>query len=367
MLGATFLTQLWLCRSILSYPLTICIVLYCSNNKDLHRLRPPSASGRPPAEILVYWNVPTFQCDAHQLNFSGLVEKFGIVQNQNGRFWGRMVNILYDPGRFPALLRNGSRNGGVPQEGDLAEHLKAFQESLDDVVPDESFAGIGIIDFESWRPVFRQNFGSLTNYRRASVALEREKHPGWSEKELEHEAARRFEGGARKFMENTLVAAKRARPRAFWGYYAYPYCFNMSPNSMREACPKEVTAENDRTKWLFKLVDNFHPSLYLQKLRMNASQKVQMIEGRINEAHRISEKFNIRPRIVPYYWFKYQDKHQQFVTKQDLFESFIALASFKIDGLVIWGSSNDVNTRKKCHELYHYIDNVLGPLIKHIF
>lgn len=108
------------------------------------------------------------------------------------------------------------------------------------------FLGVGIIDFESWRPIFRQNFGTLSDYRTLSISIEKQKHPTWPNNQLEKEATRRFESSARKFMENTLLAAKNARPYAIWGYYAYPYCFNMSPNNKRKQCPKEVLAENDR-------------------------------------------------------------------------------------------------------------------------
>lgn len=42
---------------------------------------------------------------------------------------------------------------------------------------------------------------------------------------------------------------------------------------------------------------------------------------------------------------------------------FTVLGSSHIDGVILWGSSNDVNTRTKCLELYQYIDEELGPLI----
>lgn len=106
--------------------------------------------------------------------------------------------------------------------------------------------GNGIIDFEQWRPVYRQNFGNLTDYKTVSIALEKKKHPFWPSKWIEKEAIFRFEQAARDFMETTLMVAKFLRPNATWGYYAYPYCFNMSPNNMKRQCPKEVIAENDR-------------------------------------------------------------------------------------------------------------------------
>ncbi|KOB65628.1 Hyaluronidase, partial [Operophtera brumata] len=66
----------------------------------------------------VYWNVPTKQCKSKKIPFSNLYEKFGIIQNAHDHFSGEKVTILYDPGLFPALLKNETsgrfkfRNGG---------------------------------------------------------------------------------------------------------------------------------------------------------------------------------------------------------------------------------------------------------------
>ncbi|RZB39276.1 Glyco hydro 56, Piwi, PAZ and/or DUF1785 domain containing protein [Asbolus verrucosus] len=321
----------------------------------------------PPKKTSYYWNVPTFQCDWHKLNFTGLAEKFGIIQNENDRFRGDEIVILYDPGSFPAILKDNTktirRNGGVPQEGNLTLHLTLFEEMVNELIPDDEFSGLGIIDFESWRPIYRQNFGTLAPYKELSVEIERQAHPFWPKVLLEKEAARRFEFHARKFMEETIVLAQQLRANATWGYYAYPYCFNMSPNNMKMACPNEVLKENDRIDWLFNASDNLHPSLYLSGGRLTPKEKMQMIEGRVNEAHRVAAYVKTKthePKIVPYFWYKYHGG-QTFLSKEDVFNSFLTLSTLDVDGVVIWGSSNDVNTKAKCLELYEYVDNVLGP------
>lgn len=54
--------------------------------------------------------------------------------------------ILYDPGKFPALLEHVKtkqlypRNGGVPQEGNLQEHLDQFTEHVEEMVS-KKFSG----------------------------------------------------------------------------------------------------------------------------------------------------------------------------------------------------------------------------------
>ncbi|KAG5879499.1 hypothetical protein JTB14_004725 [Gonioctena quinquepunctata] len=321
-------------------------------------------------QTVVYWNIPTFQCDSHNLNFTQLAEKYKIVQNENDRFRGQKIVILYDPGVFPAIMKDGPktflRNGGVPQEGNLTKHLERFGALLEELIPNSHFSGIGIIDFESWRPIFRQNFGILSEYRILSISIEQRKNPFRPYAWIEKSAKNRFESSAREFMEKTLLLAKKLRPNATWGYYAYPYCFNKSPNNMQQKCPKEVIEENNRLKWLFNNEDNFHPSIYLDNLRLTESDKIQMIEGRMDESHRIMKQIRKKTQLIPYFWYKYHDTNE-FVTKNDLFNTFVVLSRSNIGGLVIWGSSNDVNTKHKCVDLFHYIDNILGPLLVDIF
>lgn len=85
-------------------------------------------------------------------------------------------------GYFPMIMKNGTkRNGGIPQEGNLTEHLKIYRQHIDERVPNEHNKGLIVIDFELWRPIFRQNFGSLEPYKNFSYQVEKEKHPGWKD------------------------------------------------------------------------------------------------------------------------------------------------------------------------------------------
>lgn len=148
--------------------------------------------------------------------------------------------------RFNLFLGNiTKRNGGVPQEGDLQKHLQIFQKHLIEQIPDGSFSGIGVIDFESWRPIFRQNWASLEPYKTVSIKLERERHPYWSDAAIKKEAKRRFEKFGRIFMEETLKTAKKLRPKSTWGYYGYPHCFNQTPGQRNVHCNRQTMAEND--------------------------------------------------------------------------------------------------------------------------
>lgn len=75
------------------------------------------------------------------------------------------------------------RNGGVPQEGNIDLHLQRLKASIEDQVP-EDFDGLGVIDFEAWRPVWAQNFGTLRAYQAYSIKVERERSPSASNSTL---------------------------------------------------------------------------------------------------------------------------------------------------------------------------------------
>lgn len=319
-----------------------------------------------PQQFDAYWNVPSFICHKYGVKFENL-KTFGIHQNANDEFRGEEIVILYDPGMFPALLsdKNGAvtkRNGGVPQEGDLKEHLEIFRKHLIKQIPDESFNGIGVIDFESWRPIFRQNWASLEPYKTLSIKLERAKHPIWSDAAIKKEAKRRFEKFGRIFMEETLKIAKKLRSKATWGYYGYPHCFNYTPGQRTAHCSRQTMVENDEMSWLFTLEDVQMPSLYLRQ-EIREMDRMGFVKGRVSEALRMAEKSK---QVLPYYWFKYQDHRDNFLSKEDTENTINTIASLGANGMIIWGSSEDTNTEEKCKNLQQYVKDVLGPAIKRI-
>lgn len=49
--------------------------------------------------------------------------------------------------------------------------------------------GLAIIDFEHWRPIFDENFGSLSPYKEYSMEIEKYNHPYWQKEELKKEVS----------------------------------------------------------------------------------------------------------------------------------------------------------------------------------
>lgn len=68
------------------------------------------------------------------------------------------------------------------------------------MVPDVNNTGLLIIDFESWRPIFRQNFGVLQPYKDLSVSLVQNEHPFWTKKWCETEVSAHLSSSARRLI-----------------------------------------------------------------------------------------------------------------------------------------------------------------------
>lgn len=318
----------------------------------------------PTEPFHVYWNVPTFQCHQYGLNFSD-VRQWGIIENEQGHFRGNEIALLYDPGVFPALLTAGGgdyvkRNGGVPQEGDLNLHIQTLESHVEGkLIPDRSFSGLGIIDFEHWRPVFEENFGSLDEYRKLSRKIEKGKHPFLPYTSINQEATRRFEQAAKDFMYNSLILLRKLRPNAKWGYYGFPLCFNYTPRNLKATCTPSVRDNNNRNRWLFSASTSIYPSLYLKHKNMTEYDRLRFMQGRLDEANRIKEG---KP-VYPFIWFKYFD-NKEFLKNSDMINALVVPRKMGSQGVIIWGSSNDVNTERKCQNLLSYLHNTLGPAVK---
>lgn len=116
-----------------------------------------------------------------------------------------------------------------------------------------------------------------------------------------------------------------------------------------------------RLNWMFDASQSLHPSLYFGE-SLTSDQRRQLMEGRVYEAVRVKNQFGENKRIYPYFWFVYRDT-RNFMSEEDLLNAFSIFKSYGTDGMIIWGSSSDVNTKQKCKDLYNYIDTVLGPAI----
>ena len=95
-------------------------------------------------------------------------------------------------------------------------------------MPDPTYAGLGVYDFEAWTPLWEENTTPSQidwhskRYQDYSIALVRDAHPDWTEAQLTAEAKTAFDAAAMSFFVETLKLCARLRPNALWGFYGFP-------------------------------------------------------------------------------------------------------------------------------------------------
>lgn len=234
---------------------------------------------------------------------------------------------------------------------------------MDQLVPDKDNDGLIVIDFESWRPIFRQNFGVLEPYKNLSKEVVRKnairKLP---EKEVLRRATLAFESAGKDFMWETLKLAKVLRPKAKWGYYAFPYCFNgrMNPPA---SCAPQMDKENRQISWLFEESDVIFPSVYMSEM-MPVDYRVPMVKGRVKEARRMAEYAKPgKGQIYTYIRYCYTNTLRN-LEEGILFNAIQEMINEGSEGVILWGSSGDLNTREKCEDFASYLKSTLEPVVR---
>lgn len=69
-----------------------------------------------------------------------------------------------------------------------------------------------------------------------------------------------------------------------------------------------------RMSWLFRTEQVIMPSIYMQQ-KLSSSQRAGMVRGRVYEASRLRNNLQTKlsAKILPYFWYKYQDYRDTFL------------------------------------------------------
>uniref|UniRef100_U5EUF4 Hyaluronidase n=1 Tax=Corethrella appendiculata TaxID=1370023 RepID=U5EUF4_9DIPT len=320
-----------------------------------------------PEKFEVIWNVPTFLCmKNYNINFEEVLANAGIIVNKNDTFDGDKIKLLYSPGDWPSLEHNKTANGGRPQKGNLANHLKNLTAYIEKKIKAD-FNGFAVLDMESWRPVFRQNVGWMQIYRNLGIEEVKVVHPDYKPHELFSKAAQNFEPFAKQFMLESMNLSRSLRPNAKWGYYGFPYCLNMGVSKQNRVpdCPEIVRRENDGTMWLYESYYFMYPSVYITHDDFTDEERYQLIQGRVKEFQRINSMSKNELKFYPYVWYFY-NLTQKFLSLENFKKTLEILMNGGMDGAIIWGSSNDLATQENCQGLFNYAHNVIIPVVKSI-
>lgn len=281
----------------------------------------------PPTEVpliqdypfVAIWNAPTKVCE--RLDIPLDTAAFQAVTTP-AAVPGQFLSLFYE-NRLGLYPKVGSRqkiyNGGVPQSGNLTRHLAQARAQIDNIIAKDSGPGLAVIDWESWRPLWDQNWGSKRVYRTLSIARALQSSPFLSERIIKRLAKKQFEQAGRRFMQQTLDLGVCERPSRLWGFYLFPDCFNYDWNqpTYTGKCSSVTQQQNNQMLWLWKHSTALFPSIYLHQSLKNSPRAALYVRYRIQEALRVAA-LPKRKYTVPIYVFSrilYRDQTQRFQTK----------------------------------------------------
>lgn len=99
------------------------------------------------------------------------------------------------------------------------------------------------------------------------------------------------------------------------------------------------------TKWLYDASDVIYPSVYMSE-QIRPEDRASMARGRVREAVRMAQRTRAtnNARVIAYHRYVFTDT-RKFVSEKDTFDVINAIKSTGADGMILWGSSFDLNSR----------------------
>uniref|UniRef100_G1K984 Hyaluronidase n=1 Tax=Anolis carolinensis TaxID=28377 RepID=G1K984_ANOCA len=248
----------------------------------------------PNKAFVVVWNAPTEQC---RLRYKVDLDLniFDVLSNPNDTLNGPTVTIFYPSqlGYYPHFANHrDSIEGGIPQNQSIIKHLNKAKLDINRFIKIKTFQGLGVIDWEDWRPQWDRNWGKKNIYRDTSLELVKKSHPEWSKNSIQKIAKEEFENAGKNFMTSTLTLAEDMRPNGLWGYYLYPDCYNYDYKTKNKTytgkCPDLEYSRNDLLLWLWKESTALFPSIYLENMLKSSTNALKFVHYRVKEAMRIA-------------------------------------------------------------------------------
>ncbi|XP_045386116.1 hyaluronidase-3 isoform X1 [Lemur catta] len=320
----------------------------------------------PERPFSVLWNVPSARCKA-RFGVHLPLNVLGIIANHGQHFYGQNITIFYKNhlGLYPYLGPRGTaHNGGIPQAVPLDRHLtRAANQIYHSLQP--SFAGLAVLDWEEWYPLWAGNWGRRRAYQAASWTWAQQVFPDLDPQEQLHKAHTGFEQAARALMEKTLRLGQALRPHGLWGFYRYPACGNgwrgMASNYTGRCCAATL-ARNTRLHWLWAASSALFPSIYLPP-RLPPAYHQAFVRHRLEEAFRVALAGHPHPLPVLAYARLTHHTSGRFLSQDDLVQTIGVSAALGVTGVVLWGDLSFSTSEKKCWQLHDYLVGTLGPYV----
>uniref|UniRef100_F7HIH0 Hyaluronidase n=1 Tax=Callithrix jacchus TaxID=9483 RepID=F7HIH0_CALJA len=322
---------------------TLALVLVVAWAMELKPTAPPIFTGRP---FVVAWDVPTQDCGP-RLKVPLDLNAFDVQASPNEGFVNQNITIFYRDrlGLYPRFDSAGrSVHGGVPQNGSLWAHLEMLRDHVEHYIRTPEPAGLAVIDWEDWRPVWVRNWQDKDVYRRSSRQLVASRHPDWQADRVVKQAQYEFECAARQFMLETLRYVKAVRPRHLWGFYLFPDCYNhdyvQNWKSYTGRCPDVEVARNDQLAWLWANSTALFPSVYLEETLASSAHGRNFVSFRVQEALRVAHTHHAN-HALPVYVFTRPTYSRRLrgLSEMDLISTIGESAALGAAGVILWGDA----------------------------
>ncbi|KAM6161143.1 hyaluronidase-2 [Erethizon dorsatum] len=349
--------------------LTLALVLAVAWAMELKPTVPPIFTGRP---FVVAWDVPTQDCGPrHKVPLD--LKAFDVEASPNEGFVNQSITIFYYDrlGLYPHFNAAGtSVHGGVPQNGSLQEHLGMLKKPVEHYIRTREPAGLAVIDWEHWRPVWVRNWQDKDVYRQWSRQLVAARHPDWPKDQIVKQAQYEFEFAARQFMLKTLHYVKSVRPQHLWGFYLFPDCYNhdyvQNWESYTGRCPDVEVARNDQLAWLWAESTALFPSVYLDETLASSAHGRNFVSFRVQEALRVAQSHHANHALPVYVFTRPTYTHTSRLTglsEMDLVSTIGESAALGAAGVILWGDTSSMET---CQYLQNYLTDLLVPYVVNV-
>ncbi|XP_076863411.1 hyaluronidase PH-20-like [Brachyhypopomus gauderio] len=314
------------------------------------------------------WNAPVCKDPSISLDFSA----FQAVTTPTSKP-DQFLFLFYTDrlGLYPYIdTSTGEQyNGGIPQKGNLAASLEKSVSDINQYIA-ESIAGLSVIDWESWDPLWVRNWGSFIIYQHQSIQYAKEKKPSLSSAKAVTVAKQQFQEAARAYMEQTIQQGIKMRPKYLWGYYLFPDCYNYGwdePGYTGE-CSESVKYLNNELLWLWESSTALYPSAYLSVSQREKPSTALYVRGRVQEAVRVSSlpRQNYTDPIFVYLRPVFRDQKNAYLGEADLVSTIGESAALGASGTVLWGASADFHNKDLCEALSTYLRSTLNRYIANV-
>eukprot|EP01043_Picozoa_sp_COSAG02_P008979 COSAG02_NODE_298_length_25350_cov_48.266999_12_plen_392_part_00 len=306
----------------------------------------------------------------------GLMNVAGVAGSSNGgpgTGHGLAANVYGNRGAFPSTAGGKTE---IPQTSNLSAHVAALRRGIGVLIPDEEFAGVCLLDFETMRADWNS---SNPASRALSITY------AGNDTDL---AKRQYEAAARRFFEATISTTRELRPNCRIGWYSYPtnalphigdsqwfaYCAThpgtcsfdtgRSGNATGYDGPGggDQRQINDELSWLFDALDIITPSIYLGEMPSQTSNSAtaEYVASTTREAIRLAKKS--KP-VLPVAWLQYDNFWDHAINKtaarQLLSAAHVAIElgtplANGADGVLIWGHLDTSSTPSSPQSLSAY-------------